>query len=109
MYDQNGNLVAIASGNAADGSSSVIDFTIPSGGSGNWVAEVLGSPSVANPDTNLFDYDLLIQGATGRGPIDPVAAQTSVPEPSTFGFAGIALGGLTLLRLRRGGIPSQFR
>ena len=31
LYDNNGNLVAIASGNAPDGLSSIIDFTVPTG------------------------------------------------------------------------------
>jgi hypothetical protein len=59
LYDPNGNLVAVAAGNAPDGVSSAIQFTLPQGDPGNWVAEVAGSPNV-NPNTNLFDYDLNI-------------------------------------------------
>ena len=35
LYDNNGNLVAVAAGNASDGRNSVIDFTIPDGDSGS--------------------------------------------------------------------------
>ncbi|HLK20412.1 MAG TPA: pre-peptidase C-terminal domain-containing protein [Bryobacteraceae bacterium] len=95
LYDPNGNLVAIANGNAADGSSSVIDFTVPGGDSGAWTAEV---STVAG---TLFNYDLLIQGDTGVGPIDPIALATAVPEPSTMAFLAASLAGLTLVRRRR--------
>ena len=51
LYDPNGNLVAIANGNAADGRNSVIDFTVPDGDAGNWIIEVTPSPTRprANP------------------------------------------------------------
>lgn len=74
LYDPRGDLVALASGNASDGSSSVIDFTVPSGDTGNWRIEVTGSPNV-NPAKNGFNYDLRVQGATGIGPIDPVTGK----------------------------------
>ena len=45
LYDPNGNLVAIANGNGANGSDSVIDFTIPDGDGGAWTAQVTGSGS----------------------------------------------------------------
>ena len=70
LYDQKGNLVAIANGNASNGSGSVIDFTIPSGATGTWTAEVTGSPSV-DPAKNHFPYDLEIEGSTGLGPVVP--------------------------------------
>jgi len=71
LYDANGNLVAIANGNGSDGVSSVIDFTVPGGGGGNWTVEVTGSPSAPDPATNLFTYDLTVVGATGVGPVTP--------------------------------------
>jgi hypothetical protein len=40
LYDINSNLVAIANGNGADGLSSMIDYTVPSGGGGTWFAAV---------------------------------------------------------------------
>ena len=40
LRDENGNLVAIASGNATDGRNSVMDFTIPDGDSGAWSVQV---------------------------------------------------------------------
>ena len=95
LYDNNGNLVAIAAGNAADASSSVIDFFVPSGATGNWIAEVAGSPNVADPSTNLFNYDLQITGDTGVGPINPLAA---VPEPGPLPLLVIGTGLIWMLR-----------
>ena len=40
LYDPNGNLVAVAAGNASDGRNSVIDFTVPDGDAGKWIIEV---------------------------------------------------------------------
>ena len=91
LYDPNGNLVAVAAGNAADGISSLIDFTVPGGDAGNWSVEVTGSPNVAGP--NFFDYDLQISGATGLGPIDPLAG-AAVPEPSSLALCGAGVLGL---------------
>jgi hypothetical protein len=71
LYDPNGNLVAVAAGNGSDGSTSIIDFTVPNGDGGNWTAEVAGSPNAPNPSKNFFKYDLTIQGATGTGPVIP--------------------------------------
>jgi hypothetical protein len=99
LYDPNQNLVAVAAGNASNGSSSIIDFTVPSGDAGNWIAEVAGSPNVPNPATNLFSYDLLIQGDTGNGPINPLASP--VPEPSTITFLAASFAGVILTRRRR--------
>jgi hypothetical protein len=62
LRDPNGNLVAIASGNGANGSDSVIDFTIPDGAGGSWTVEVTQSPS-APVAKNVFPYDLRITGS----------------------------------------------
>lgn len=51
LYDPNGNLVAISSGNGSDGSS-IIDFTIPSGDAGVWDAQV------TSPASGSYNYDL---------------------------------------------------
>ena len=40
LYDANGNLVAIASGNASNGVSSLLGFTVPVGDAGNWTIAV---------------------------------------------------------------------
>ena len=45
LYDPNGNLVAVAAGNASDGRNSVIDFTVPAGDAGKWTIEVTPSPN----------------------------------------------------------------
>jgi len=52
LYDPNGNLVAVASGNGSDGHSSLIDYTIPNGDAGVWKTEV------TSPATNSFNYNL---------------------------------------------------
>jgi len=70
LYDESGNLVAVAAGNGANGSDSVIDFTIPGGAAGSWTVEVTQSPNVPLAK-NYFPYDLEITGATGAGPVIP--------------------------------------
>jgi hypothetical protein len=92
LYDPNGNLVAVAEGNAIDGVSSIIDFTVPGGDAGNWTAEVF------DPTSALYKYDLEIQGATGTGPVNPLALAT--PEPSLSVFLGVFLAGLAFFRYR---------
>jgi hypothetical protein len=99
LYDPNQNLVAVAAGNASNGSSSIIDFTVPFGDPGNWIVEVAGSPNVPNTATNLFNYDLLIQGDTGNGPVNPLAS--AVPEPSTLAFLAASFLGMVFARRRR--------
>jgi hypothetical protein len=104
LFDPNGNLVAIANGNGPNGISSIIDFTVPVGDAGNWIVEVTGNPNVTGP--NFFDYDLQISGATGLGPIDPLAG-ASVPEPSSLVLCGVGM--LGLLTFSRRAARSQPR
>src|SRR5262249_21168576 len=75
--DNNGNLVAIANGNAADGRNSVIDFTVPGGGAGTWTIEVTPSPSTA--ELTQGEYGLLATGATGALPAVQVTS-TNPPD-----------------------------
>ena len=63
LYDPNGNLVAVAAGNASDGRNSVIDFTVPGGDAGKWTIEVTPSPNTPLPTQG--EYGLLVTGATG--------------------------------------------
>jgi hypothetical protein len=65
LFEKNQNLVAVVEGNAPDDFSSIIDFTIPSGDAGN--------PGAPDPNQDLFNYSLPIQGATGSGPVDRFA------------------------------------
>ena len=51
LFDENGNLVAIAAGNAPDGRNSVIDFTVPDGDAGTWTIEVAPSPNTPTRPT----------------------------------------------------------
>jgi hypothetical protein len=104
LFDNNGNLVAIANGNGSDGFSSLIDFTVPSGDAGDWRIEVL--PSASEPTPKAYAYDLAIQGASGLGPVNPNA----VPEPATwimllagFGALCLALSGRSRRRLALAG------
>ena len=61
LYDASGNLVATATGNAADGRNDVIDWTALT--SGSYRVQILGSSK-----TNLGEYTISIQGATGGAP-----------------------------------------
>jgi hypothetical protein len=92
LFDPNGNLVAIASGNGSDGLSSLIEYTVPGGDAGNWIVDV------ADPTSALYKYDLRIQGATGTGPVNPLATPT--PEPSLSVLVGVSLAGLAFFRRR---------
>ena len=75
LYDQNGNLVAIAAGNASDGRNSVIDFTIPDGASGTWYVQVAQSPNTPTP--TVGEYGLQITGATGA--LAPFTVTSTIP------------------------------
>jgi hypothetical protein len=76
LFDPNGNLVAVAAGNAGDGRNSVIDFTVPSGDTGFWSIEVTSSPNTPNPTAG--DFVLTATGATGN-PLTPFYCVSSIP------------------------------
>ena len=88
LFDPNGNLVAVASGNGGDGYSSLIDFTIPAGDGGEWQIQV--SPNSYLPTPQAYAYDLMIQGFSGLGPVNP----TAVPEPRVWALLLLGFGGL---------------
>ena len=76
LFDSNGDLVAVAAGNAGDGRNSVIDFTVPSGYAGSWSIEVTSSPNTPNPTAG--DFVLTATGATGN-PLAPFYCASSIP------------------------------
>ena len=80
LYDPNGNLVAIANGNAADGRNSVIDFTVPDGDAGKWTIEVTASPDT--PTLTAGEYGLLVTGATGT--LSPFVVSSTVPATNAL-------------------------
>ena len=80
LYDPNGNLVAVAAGNASDGRNSVIDFTVPDGDAGSWVIEVTASPNTPLPSSG--EYGLLATGATGA--LSPFVVTGSTPAPGAL-------------------------
>ena len=59
LYDANGNLVATATGNAADGRNDVIDWTALT--SGSYRVQILGSSK-----TNLGEYTISDPGGDRR-------------------------------------------
>jgi hypothetical protein len=76
LYDANGNLVAVAAGNASDGRNSVLDFTVPDGDAGAWTVEITASPNTPSPSTG--EYVLAVTGDTGT---PPAAFTPSAPNP----------------------------
>ena len=100
LYDPNGNLVAVAAGNAPDGSSSVIDFTVPGGDAGAWSAEVAGSSGPPIRIRTCLTTIFSIRGDTGVGPINPIPPST-VPEPSAFTLFVMPLAALVLFSRRK--------
>jgi hypothetical protein len=99
LFDADGNLVAIASGNGSDGLSSIIDFTVPDGDAGDWQIQVV------EPSTTAYAYDLAIQGASGLGPVNPAA----VPEASTWAMLLIGFAGAGFVASRRSGAGGPRR
>ncbi len=87
LFDQNLDLVAIAAGNAPDGSSAVIQFTVPDGYSGVWFAQVVGSSNAPDPATNFFAYTFHV--------FSPIAYRTDVLGVyggiGKSGFYGVAV------------------
>jgi hypothetical protein len=96
LFDAFGNLVAVASGNASDHLSSLIDFTIPSGETGNWVAEVVDN------NATPYNYNLSVYGETAGTPYAQTAT-TATPEPASLSMLllGLSSCGLLLRGYRR--------
>ncbi len=97
LYDNNGNLVAIAAGNAPNGSSSVIQYTVPGGDAGNWTAEVVGSASAPDPATNFFNYDLQLSGSLIPYTTDVLGAITDPADPNFYSLDANAGDTLSLI------------
>ena len=58
LYDNIGDLVALASGNAPDGRSSQIDFTVPTGTDGTWQAAITQGVSTMLPINYLLQLQM---------------------------------------------------
>jgi hypothetical protein len=58
LYANNGDLVAIASGNTSDGLSSQIDFTVPTGTDGTWQAAITQGFSTTLPINYLLELQM---------------------------------------------------
>ena len=71
LFDANGNLVAVAAGNAPDGRNSVIDFTVPAGDAGTWTI------AITSPDGTFGEYAILATGATGA--LSPFVVTSTTP------------------------------
>jgi hypothetical protein len=56
LFDPNGNLVAVASGNAPDGLSSIIDFTVPGGDGGEWQTAITQGISTTLPISYRLEF-----------------------------------------------------
>ena len=84
LYDPNGNLVAVAAGNAADGRNSVIDFTVPDGDAGTWTIEVTPSPNTDASDPGR------VRPAGHRAPPEPLSTFVVTSTTPADGCAGPA-------------------
>jgi len=93
LFDASGNLVAVASGNASDGTDSVIEFDVPSGEAGNWTAEAI-------TETSSYAYDLSVYGETAGTAYAPTTTTTATPEPASLSMLLLGISGCALL-LRR--------
>ena len=78
LYDASGNLVATATGNAPDGINDIIDYAAST--PGDYRLEIMGSSK-----TNLGEYTISIQGATGA--LAPFTVTSTNPAAgSDIGF-----------------------
>jgi hypothetical protein len=58
LYDNNENLVAIASANGPDGRSAIIDFAVPAGGDGTWQTAITQGLSDTSPANYLLQLQM---------------------------------------------------
>jgi hypothetical protein len=100
LYDPSDTLIATASGNAPDGSSSKILWTALSSGDYSTFAEPGGPSFPAVPSS--YSYTITIDGATGSGGVFPAP----MPEPSTVALMLLGVGLAFAMRKRIGqGLP----
>ena len=85
LYDASGNLVATATGNAADGRNDLIDWTALT--SGSYRVQILGASA-----TNLGEYTIAIQGATGG--LNPF--QVTATNPAAGSDIGFQVSSMTV-------------
>jgi hypothetical protein len=101
LFDNNGNLVAVAAGNGADGSS-LLNYQVPGVDGGLWTAEVEDlSPSA-------YEYNLSVYGETAGNPFPeyPTTTTTPTPEPASFCLLLVGLAVLTLC-VKRGSLAAR--
>jgi len=86
LFDNNGNLVAVAAGDGPNGSS-LLNYQVPGGDAGLWTAEVEDLSSTA------YNYNLSVYGETAGDPYleYPTTTTTTTPEPGSFGLVLLGL------------------
>ena len=93
LFDNNGNLVPLASGNGGR-TESLVSFTVPSGEAGNWTAR-------AETLDSAYSYDLSVYGETGSAAFGPSSGTMTTPEPASVSMLLLGLSGCALFLRRR--------
>ena len=112
LFDPAGNLIAVASGNAADGRNSEIVFTVPEGAGGTWIVQVLQSTLTETP--TIGEYGLSITGGSSLADFSVVssvpASGALVQPPTTYTttFSGpVYVPSLDASDLALNGVPAS--